>query len=354
MMVKQRYTVRFMTPAFLGDAEQNGEWRTPPFKALLRQWWRVAVAKDYGYDHERLREAEGNLFGNAWLKKPDGQLDASQSLLRLRLDRWQPGKLQSWPVTDPRLTEIKNPVGAHIYLGYGPLNNERGKGTVLKMNASLKDGDSAQMKLIFPEKFQSDLLKTVSLIDKFGTLGGRSRNGWGSIHVNGAGSPSCDNELLNSISLPLAQCLALDWPHALGKDGKGWLMWETDPCDNWSNAMRALALVKIRFRTALSFGNDFSLRHLLAYPVTKHSVKAWEGSPPARLSNQLRFKVTCRENNKIVGIAYHLPCALPSSLLKLLSEQDQELVRQKQQETWEKVHAILDDSKNGMHRFKGE
>ncbi len=42
--IEHRYTVRFLTPAFLGDAEQNGRWRTPPFKAQLRQWWRVAYA----------------------------------------------------------------------------------------------------------------------------------------------------------------------------------------------------------------------------------------------------------------------------------------------------------------------
>jgi len=36
-----RYKVEFLCPAFLGNAEQNGQWRTPPFKALLRQWWRV-------------------------------------------------------------------------------------------------------------------------------------------------------------------------------------------------------------------------------------------------------------------------------------------------------------------------
>ncbi len=47
MMVKQLYTVSFVTPAFLGDAEQNGAWRTPPFKILLRQWWRVAAAKEH-------------------------------------------------------------------------------------------------------------------------------------------------------------------------------------------------------------------------------------------------------------------------------------------------------------------
>lgn len=352
-MVKHSYTVRFTTPAFLGDAEQNGAWRTPPFKALLRQWWRVAVAKDYGYDHIQLREAEGRLFGNAWLKKADGKLDASQSLVRLRLDKWQSGDLKNWPVKDPRLTEIKNPVGAHLYLGYGPLNNEKGKGTVLKMNASLQNGDSAQLTLMFPAKAQDDLIKTLCLIQKFGALGGRSRNGWGSVEFNGITPLICDNDLLQTVSRPLDRCLSLDWPHALGKDANGWLLWETSPCKDWSDAMRALALIKIRFRTALNFGTGFSLRHLLAYPVTKHDVREWDRPPPpARLANQLRFKVIQRGNG-VVGMACHFPCALPTSLLIRLSPQEQKLVSRKQQETWETVHAVLDDPKNGMHRFKG-
>ncbi len=45
-MQKLTYEVRFTTPAFLGNAEQKGQWRTPPFKALLRQWWRVAYGEE--------------------------------------------------------------------------------------------------------------------------------------------------------------------------------------------------------------------------------------------------------------------------------------------------------------------
>lgn len=37
-MTMRHFTLRFLTPAFLGDAEQNGRWRTPSLKALLRQW----------------------------------------------------------------------------------------------------------------------------------------------------------------------------------------------------------------------------------------------------------------------------------------------------------------------------
>lgn len=39
-MKKLEYQVSFTTPAFLGNAEQQAQWRTPPFKALIRQWWR--------------------------------------------------------------------------------------------------------------------------------------------------------------------------------------------------------------------------------------------------------------------------------------------------------------------------
>lgn len=41
-MQTRDYTARFLTPAFLGNAGQDGQWRTPPFKHLLREWWRVA------------------------------------------------------------------------------------------------------------------------------------------------------------------------------------------------------------------------------------------------------------------------------------------------------------------------
>jgi len=94
MMVQQHYTLSFITPAFLGNAEQQGQWRTPPFKALLRQWWRVAAAKSHDYNHERLREAEGRLFGNAWIEN-----DFRKSEVRLRLDAWDMGRLSSnaWP-----------------------------------------------------------------------------------------------------------------------------------------------------------------------------------------------------------------------------------------------------------------
>ena len=65
-MIQREYHLRFHTPAFLGNAEQSGQWRTPPFKAQLRQWWRVAYAASKGFQLTvaQMREEEGKLFGN--------------------------------------------------------------------------------------------------------------------------------------------------------------------------------------------------------------------------------------------------------------------------------------------------
>ncbi|MGH6893265.1 MAG: CRISPR-associated ring nuclease Csm6 [Dongiaceae bacterium] len=113
-MKKLEYTVRFTSPAFL--AEQNGQWRTPPFKALLRQWWRVAYAAEHAFpkDTKAMRHEEGVLFGHAWLEDDrdvrGGKIAARKSLVRIRLDRWDEGKLRSWQslstVTHP---EVKFP-----------------------------------------------------------------------------------------------------------------------------------------------------------------------------------------------------------------------------------------------------
>ncbi|MDD3295479.1 MAG: hypothetical protein PHG20_12415, partial [Geobacteraceae bacterium] len=57
---KMDITVEFLTPTFLGGADRQGELRSPPFKNLLRQWWRV-VKGDLAVDE--LRQREGQLFG---------------------------------------------------------------------------------------------------------------------------------------------------------------------------------------------------------------------------------------------------------------------------------------------------
>ena len=65
-MQKLEYELSFLTPAFLGNAAQAGQWRTPPIKTLIRQWWRMAFVAGQTISPglvNTLREHEQVLFG---------------------------------------------------------------------------------------------------------------------------------------------------------------------------------------------------------------------------------------------------------------------------------------------------
>ena len=349
MMVKQIYIVRFVTPAFLGDAEQNGAWRAPPFKALLRQWWRVAAAKDHGYDHAELRKTEGRLFGNTWLKD-----NFSQSQIKLRLDHWHTGKMSAWVEAPANVAypEIKFPIDANLYLGYGPLiRNKEFRKTTLndKLNAAIQAEESNSLNILYSDQSKFSVGVILQLIHWFGTIGGRSRNGWGSLFLEGDGVDGIEkfhnlNSIVNELAKPLKDCLENDWPHAFAKDQDNQLLiWKSKRGHStWREAMVELAKLKIAFRTSLKFISSvgqIAERHLLAYPVTRHPIKAWGNQ--ARLANQLRFKVT-RTTQDYIAMVYHLPCGIPNGLLDALSKTERSWITDQQLGVWQSVHRILD------------
>jgi len=364
-MEKIDCNLRFLTPAFLGDAEQHGAWRSPPFKALLRQWWRVAAAPDYGYDHVKLREAEGRLFGHAWLGYQESGREkswASQGRVRMRLGRWEKGSMNVWP-PEPRIKhpEVPMPVGAHLYLAYGPLNYSREqRKSVVKNGPAIGANEENQLLLGLSAPDKGPITEALQLIHWFGTLGGRSRNGWGSLALGQKQITDFDqllngqaNRVLEKYSKSLNQCLAMEWPHALGTDQKNLLLWKTkETFPSWSDAIKVLAQTKIDFRTSLKFtgsAGPIVARHLLAYPVTKHSVASWGNQ--SRLANQLRFKVVQQADKRYVGLAFHLPCGLPRELLFKLDKTEQaRLTPEYQGQVWQQVHRVLDQQ---MTRIQG-
>ncbi len=360
------FTLRFLTPAFLGDAEQVGRWRTPPIKHLLREFWRVAYAADKGFNVnlDEMRREEGLLFGNAWLsRRSNGRevTDFSKSLVRLRIDRWSEGSLtkDKWPKDlDVFHREVGNGgknVGAALYLGYGPLVFSRG--TALKAKAAIQAGDEVRLSLAWPESFPAALREALTrsgapnlwperiherlrhalwLADRYGTLGGRGRNGWGSFQLGAAEGDAAPPPNTAPPLRSWRECLNLDWPHAIGSDERGALIWQTAPRDDWPSLMKTLATLKIGLRTHFKFTHGKGApspepRHWLSYPVTKHSVQPWGDN--ARLPNTLRFKVRPTAEGKLVGVIFHMPHLPPPSF-----NPDRQAI----ESVWTQVHRYLD------------
>jgi CRISPR-associated protein Cmr1 len=353
------YKLEFHTPAFLGNAEQNAQWRTPPIKALLRQWWRVAYAaeNDFAVNPAAVRREEGLLFGNAWL---DGNF--CKSRIRIRLDGWEEGKLRQWPgpeatVHHPEVGQHGANVGSALYLGYGPLRFQGGH-TALRANAAIQAGESATLSLAVPEADAPLTERGLWLMDRYGTLGGRSRNGWGSFSLlplpPGEASPERSRGGWGDGNLPLRSfqdCMELDWPHAIGADEQNQpLIWQTTQAfGDWKSVMQRLAQIKIGLRTQaqFEFGLDAAVgdqahnqnivhgrpqnRHWLSYPVTHHDVRAWKREN-LRLPNTLRFKIRRTDKQQFVGVIFHVPHKPPAQF---------QPNAQTLQQVWSQVHGFL-------------
>lgn len=260
--------------------------------------------------------------------------------------------------------EVKNrdgkhvPVGTAVYLGFGPVTLRDMRKAIAPNTAPLT------LKLRCPEADAPDIRKAMQLAAWFGTLGSRSRNGWGSLNLDGEGLTGleglCDSKLdeqapLRTLPAALDDRLAGEWPHSVGlcEDSRPavWRVFaekttrEDKPYfqgfNDWKSVMERLAALKIGFRTQFKFNSGkphprVEDRHVLAYPVTNHDLS---GLNNARLASQMRFKVVKNKAGEFFGLITHLPCAMPAAFFSGSSVRPPDIGRQI--EVWQQVHQFL-------------
>ena len=363
-MEELRLTVEFLTPTFLGGADQNAELRAAPFKNLLRQWWRVAVGSRYATP-ETLLAAEGDLFGSVL-----DENEASTSRVRLALTPVEVRlmshskdfvstsrvRLALTPVEGSFLLsekgiffgktphpEVKGGMAVEnaLYLGFGPI-------TLKNSKRYIAPGSKANLLLSFPREEKVHMVDLLHYIDAFGTIGSRSRNGWGSLSLSGEGFARKD---VRSFATAQVSHLVSDkqgkqYPSLLGADSKGLLCWEVGvPKGDWTAAMQSLAETYMTLRTKINIKpQGLKERHLLGYPVTNHSLTEWGGNN-GRMPSQLRLMVKRSPEDQLVGRILHLPHCLPE-------DKPWKNSLGPPFEIWKSVHALLDANKH-FHRCGG-
>ncbi len=313
---KINLTFEFLTPAYLGGADQNAEIRTAPFKNLLRQWWRVANDETNGSE---LARKENRLFG---LAADDGSSHASSVRISVKSEQDVPLSNSKINLGSIKHAEVNiKCIEKDLYLGYG-----------LKRRTYFPPGSRLDCELRFVSVDRDEIQMTLSLIHHFGTIGGRSRNGWGSLSLQ-------DKDFMPK---PIADLPKVDlskaidrtkYPHTLGADSKGLLLWETEPGDSYESLLGLLAEIYKEMRLKFPFSQGDSTkpdtRHFLGYPITHHNkVFGWD-----RMPSQIRLMVKQNEQNKLAGRILHVPHKLPYNWPKELPGE---------LELWKKVHEFFD------------
>ena len=334
----REYAISFATPAFLGNFQQHGQWRTPPFKAALRYWWRISVSKAYEYSFHKLRESEKCLFGHASDRSP------SKSQVDLRLDRWNE-KRKPFQF-DAKFKTVGQGISADLYLGYGPIQPTESNRT--SNRTYLPNGETAKLSLRFPSEYEKEIDEALNLMSWFGTLGSRSRNGWGSLIIDGENLKKFSVVNAEPYMRELNTCLGCDWPHAIGIDNGAPLLWEsTKQFNEWQEAVNCLAELKFEVRQkAKTYCFDDSRDefvagiHLLGYPAgSKWYLPKWKGM---RLPSPIRFKIVLDESQKYTCRVFHIPTRFPDAFMEKLSLDERNWILQKRLEIYRKIHQVIE------------
>ncbi|WP_435101158.1 RAMP superfamily CRISPR-associated protein [Arhodomonas sp. AD133] len=337
-MEQRQYTISFLSPAFLGDAHQRGVWRTPPFKAELRRWWRMAMAARPDTTLQALRRTEGQLFGDA----AGHQGRKSRVRLRLRGARaWHAGTLVEWsPKGGSKslmVTSGKTAVPADLYLGYGPIENRPRVGPGLRNAPAIDAGESATLALAWPTgNAGADALdEALGLMSVLGCVGGRSRNGWGSYVLES--SPTID---LSRYAHDWRTAIdASQWPQYIGRDEHGLLLWRSAPSAGWEPLIHKLGEIRKTLCTKAG-----PLRPLMSYPVTNKTQQGWTNTD--RVPNSLRFKIVIDDDGQLRAQVVHLPHRPADELWNRLDS----TVKQQFPALWQDAHERLDDELERVSR----
>ncbi len=194
-----------VTPMFLGDAETNmpepRTARTAPIKGALRFWWRAMNAhlvekKNNKWDYSKLKEYESAIFGGTDSPK------AQKSKVLIRIINSQlsvPNNFKELENQSKKTLPIHNlqknkteQVNAIRYLGFGLYDfkdKEKNRYYVegsWDLLCEYPEGDiiTEIQKKEVTINIEKELQIAFSMLNLFGTLGSKARNGFGSIQIS--------------------------------------------------------------------------------------------------------------------------------------------------------------------------
>ena len=311
-----RFDVEFITPAFLGGADQNAEIRTAPFKNLIRRWWRIANGNLFP---EELWQKESELFGSTEIK--------SKSKVILEIEQSQ--------VAVSNESE-KSELRPFLYLGYGPVQSKDSE-----TKKYIKPGSIISMKLLVPDSEKDMMINVLTLINLFGTVGSRSRKGFGSIAIlpkpeNEKGSFKLNNLKKLREELPYIhegnKNILNDtkhYPYYLPCDEKGMLCWNTSQQESYKEVFDDLTEIYEKV-----------VKHVESIPsgrVLIGSGNEIKNTGIKRIPSPLIMKVV-KQGNKYSGRILHLVYNVSDTFTV-------------QNDLWNSVYDYLDSL--GLKRFGG-
>jgi len=249
--------LEFLTPAFLGGADQSAELRAAPFKAALRWWWRALYGNEFK-DSQTLLKEETKLFGST---------DAA-SKIRILLS--VSGSLQTAKTDFPKGKKVpvkSFQINILDYLAYGLYQYVKGAGNQYNRNY-IKPSQKFNFSVYVPDSEKDKIATCLQALLNFGGVGSRSRNGFGCM------AAVSKNFQTPGYSREWKSAAACAYPTI---NARSQLFETKQGYSTWEEALSEIGIAYRTARTSLERKHNFERRGLVARPieVKQAAIPAW-------------------------------------------------------------------------------
>ncbi|MEA1966771.1 MAG: type III-B CRISPR module RAMP protein Cmr1 [Thermodesulfobacteriota bacterium] len=275
------FDVEFVTPAFaLGADGEHAELREQTINGLLRFWWRAFFGSD---DLDKMQKDESAIFGST-SNRSDLKIFISNRNYSSRIENIPRGELI--PVRSKGSTFN---ISILEYLSYGLYDYERGNGNVFK-KGHIKENGRFSLTLSCSKKNEKKILTALFLLSKFGGIGSRSRNGFGSMQIKNFDSSQITTEFDETLKSFTA------FSHKAK-------IFKFQPENSWSRALSKIGIAYREARTRLEPRHMFDRRALASKPIIVRN----EINISERHSKSYFLKVVKTKDNQFQGQILYLP-----------------------------------------------
>lgn len=278
------FECELITPMFMYGADgKKPELRPPSIKGAMRFWWR---AMNGHLPIDELREKEAAIFGGS-----EGDGKKSSFSIRIQNEKITP-VLKSWPrshKTDGINTHRQ--IDILDYLCFGPMQYDKNSKSNQFSRNSINCGSTFHLLIsVKNEKLKEEILQTLSLLNCFGSLGSKSRNGFGSFKYQ---NTDLTKKLIQSL-IKTSEVKAFS-----SFNGNVKLFKTKQDFDSWDDA---LAEIGIAYRTSklnLENKHNYDKRQYIGSPIKKSLLD--------RHSKPYFLKVNKNLNGRYEGYILFLP-----------------------------------------------
>ena len=245
-MVTKEFEVEVVTPMFLGGADpKKAELRVPSIKGALRFWWRAIYGSD---DLKEMKRREDDIFGSTERK-------ACFSIELKNIENIRP-VLKNLPQGLKVPTQSKGKtfqISIIEYLAYGLCEYKKEQKKNIFTKAHIPEGTTFKMTFHLKNQAINDQIwDSLQMLSNYGGLGSHSRNGFGSIKVDGLSSSLKLEGGLKSFT-----CLS----------SKSIIFNKFTQKATWEGALSEIGIAYRKARKSLENTHSFVKRSLIAKPL---------------------------------------------------------------------------------------